>query len=85
VLHTTIIGSDDIAVLSSGNRDLRSLELDLQVTVVCYNRGVEADMQQLFADELRHARRLYLHEWQTRPLMTKRCDQLARLRTPLQE
>jgi len=35
VLHTTIIGSDDIAVLSSGNRDLRSLELDLQVTVVC--------------------------------------------------
>jgi len=50
VLHTTIIGSDDIAVLSSGNRDLRSLELDLRVRLVCYNRGVEADMQQLFAD-----------------------------------
>jgi len=35
VLHTTIIGSDDIAVLSSGNRDLRSLELDLRVRLVC--------------------------------------------------
>jgi len=35
VLHTTIIGSDDIALISSRNQDLRSLELDLQVTVVC--------------------------------------------------
>jgi phosphatidylserine/phosphatidylglycerophosphate/cardiolipin synthase-like enzyme len=50
VLHTTIIGSDDIAVLSSGNLDLRSLELDLQVRLVCYHKGVGADMQQLFAD-----------------------------------
>jgi phosphatidylserine/phosphatidylglycerophosphate/cardiolipin synthase-like enzyme len=36
VLHTTIIGSDDdIALISSGNLDLRSLELDLQVRLVC--------------------------------------------------
>jgi len=41
-------------------------------------------MQQLFADELRLSRRLYLHEWHTRPLVTKLCDKLARLRTPLQ-
>jgi hypothetical protein len=35
VLHTTIIGSDDIAVLSSGDLELHWLELDLQVTLVC--------------------------------------------------
>jgi cardiolipin synthase len=64
LLHTKIIGiDDDIAVLSSGNLDLRSLELDLRVRLVCYNRGVEADMQQLFADYLRHPRPLHLHEW----------------------
>ncbi len=35
LLYTKIIGSDDIAVISSRNRDLRSLKLDLQVTLVC--------------------------------------------------
>ena len=36
LVHTKIIGiNGDIALISSGNRDLRSLELDLQVTVVC--------------------------------------------------
>ena len=51
--------------------------------LVWYDRGVGAELQQLFADYLRQARPVHLHDWQTRPLMTKRCDKLARLTTPL--
>jgi hypothetical protein len=43
VLHTTIIGSDGIAVISSRNWNLRSLELDLWVRLVCYNSRVQHD------------------------------------------
>ncbi len=51
LLHTKIIGiDDDIAVISSRDLELRSLELDLEVGLVCYNRGVVAELQQVFAD-----------------------------------
>ena len=64
LVHTKIISiNGDIAVIGSRNQELRSLELDLQVRLVCYNRGVVARLQQLFADELRPARPL--HEWRT--------------------
>ncbi len=64
LVHTKIISiNGDIAVIGSRDLDLRSLELDLRVSLVCYNRGVVAELQQLFADELRLSRRLHLHEW----------------------
>jgi len=43
VLHTTIIGSDDITVISSRDLDLHWLELDLWVRLVCYNSRVQHD------------------------------------------
>jgi hypothetical protein len=64
LVHTKIIGiNGDIALISSRDLDLRSLELDLGVRLDCYNRGVVAQLQQVFADYLRPARPL--HEWRT--------------------
>ncbi len=51
--------------------------------LVCYERSVVAELQQLFTDSLRQARLMHLREWQTRPVMVGRCDKVARLTTPL--
>jgi cardiolipin synthase len=75
---------DDIAVIGSSNMDMRSFQLNLEVTLVCYDTGVVADLRQIFAEYLRHARAMNLGEWQTRPLTTKFCDNLARLMAALQ-
>jgi len=53
-------------------------------TLICYESEVVAEMEPIFADYLRHARPVRLHEWQTRPLIIKLFDNLARLTSALQ-
>jgi cardiolipin synthase len=85
LLHSKYLSiDDDIAVIGSSNMDIRSFQLNLEVTLVCYDTCVVAELQQLFAEYLGHARAINLGEWQTRPLMTKLCDNLARLTAALQ-
>jgi cardiolipin synthase A/B len=85
LLHAKHLCIDnDIATIGSSNMDMRSFQLDLEVTLVCYDKGVVVKMQQIFADYLRHARPVNLGEWDTRPLMTKLFDNLARLTSALQ-
>jgi cardiolipin synthase len=80
--HMTI--DDDIAVVGSSNMDIRSFQLDLEVTLICYDKGVVADMQTVFADYLRHSTLLNAGEWETRPVSVKFFDNLMRLTSALQ-
>ena len=75
---------DDIAVIGSSNMDIRSFELNLEVTLVCYDKGVVADMQAVFEDYLRHSTLLNSGEWATRPMSVKFFDNLMRLTSSLQ-
>jgi cardiolipin synthase len=75
---------DDIAVIGSSNMDMRSFQLDLEVTLLCYGNDVVTEMEAIFADYLRHARPVRLHEWRIRPLITRLFDNLARLTSALQ-
>jgi len=85
LLHSKCLSiDDDICVIGSSNMDIRSFQLNLEVTLVCYDTSVTADMQRLLADYLRHARSVQLGEWQTRPLTLKLFDNLARLTSALQ-
>jgi phosphatidylserine/phosphatidylglycerophosphate/cardiolipin synthase-like enzyme len=61
-----------------------TLQLDLEVTLVCYDTQVFADMEQIFADCLSHSQPLHLDEWQARPLLIKLFDNFARLTSALQ-
>jgi cardiolipin synthase A/B len=85
ILHSKSISiDDDIAVISSSNMDIRSFELNLEVTLVCYGTQVVADLRKLEEEYLDHSRPLYLEAWQARPLHTKLFDNLARLTSALQ-
>ena len=85
LLHSKHLSiDDDIAVIGSSNMDLRSFQLDLEVTLICYDSGVVAEMQKVFADYLRHSTRLNAREWATRPAAVKFFDNLLRLTSSLQ-
>ena len=85
LLHSKFITiDDDIAVISSSNMDIRSFELNLEVTLVCYDTHVVADLQKIEADYLNCSHPLQLEAWQVRPLVTKLFDNLARLTSALQ-
>jgi cardiolipin synthase len=80
--HLTV--DDDIAVIGSSNLDLRSFTLNLEVTLICYNKGVVAAMQPVFAGYLKRSKQVHLHEWMTRPLLAQLKENLSRLTAALQ-
>jgi len=85
ILHSkSITIDDDIAVISSSNMDIRSFQLNLEITIVCYDTQVVADVRRLEEEYLRCARPLQLETWQARPLHTKLFNNLARLTSALQ-
>jgi cardiolipin synthase len=85
ILHSKSISiDDDIAVIGSSNLDIRSFELNLEITLVCYDHGVVADLRRLEEEYLRCSRQLHLDAWHARPLHTKLFDNLARLTSALQ-
>ncbi len=85
ILHSkSITIDDDIAVISSSNMDIRSFQLNLEITLVCYDTHVVADLHQLEEEYRRGSQPLELEAWQARPLHTKLFDNLARLTSALQ-
>ena len=85
ILHSKSISiDDDIAVIGSSNMDIRSFQLNLEVTLACYDTRVVADLWKLEAEYIRCSHPLQLEAWQARPLLTKLFDNLARLTSALQ-
>jgi cardiolipin synthase A/B len=80
--HLTV--DDDIAVIGSSNLDIRSFTLNLEVTLICYDKSVVAAMQPVFESYLKRSRQVHLHEWTTRPIMARLAENLSRLTAALQ-
>jgi cardiolipin synthase len=75
---------DDIAVIGSSNLDMRSFQLDLEVTLVAYDKKVVAGLHKLDEKYLKRCHQLHLSEWRLRPLRTKLFENIARLTSAVQ-
>jgi cardiolipin synthase A/B len=85
LLHSKHLSvDDDIAVIGSSNLDLRSFTLNLEVTLICYDKGVVAAMQPIFQSYLKRSKQVHLHEWMTRSPMARLKENLSRLTAALQ-
>ena len=70
-------------LLGSSNWDPRSLRLNFEFDLECYDRGLAESLQQWLRDErLRHARPVTLAEVDGRSLPVRLRDGLARLLSP---
>ena len=85
LLHSKLISIDDaIAVIGSSNLDIRSFQLNLEVTLVCYDASVVADLRQIEAAYIRKSRLVNLDEWETRTVKEKLFENISRLTAALQ-
>lgn len=84
LLHTKAMSVDDeIAVIGSSNLDMRSFELNLEVTLICYDQAVTRAL--CHAEELYIARSrpLDLAAWQGRPPHVRLFENVSRLMAAL--
>ncbi len=85
LLHSKLISiDDDIAVIGSSNLDIRSFQLNLEVTLVCYDTGVVADLRKIESAYIRKSRLVFLDEWKTRDVKEKLFENITRLTSALQ-
>lgn len=71
------------SLLGSANWDPRSLRLNFEFNVECYDSALALVLEGIVQQKLEHARRLTLEELDARPLPIKLRDGVARLFTPL--
>jgi cardiolipin synthase A/B len=85
LLHAKHISiDDDVAVVGSSNLDMRSLTLNLEVTLVAYDVDVATELRRVEDGYLPHCDRVALDRWRRRPLAAQLFDNLARLTAALQ-
>ena len=85
LLHSKHISiDDDIAVIGSSNLDIRSFQLNLEVTLICYDPQVVVSLRQIEADYLCKSKPVNLDQWETRPVNEKFFENISRLTAALQ-
>lgn len=81
--HTKLMLVDDCwSLIGSANWDARSLKLNFEYNVECYDLGLGAQLRALVDAKRTKARRLSLQELQARPRLAKLRDGLVDLASP---
>jgi cardiolipin synthase len=75
---------DDIAIIGSSNLDMRSFQLDLEVTLAVYDKSVVKALHKVDATYLKRCHRLTLSKWHKRPLKSKLFENISRLTSAVQ-
>src|SRR5438105_9694807 len=85
LLHSKTMSIDDnMAVIGSSNLDMRSFHLNLEVTLICYDAQVVADLRQIEANYIRKSKQVNLQEWKTRSAGKILFENISRLTAALQ-
>lgn len=85
LLHSKFMTVDDeIATIGSSNMDIRSFELNLEVTMVSYDPKVVKDLRQVEKTYLSRSTQVTLDEWRLRPRRAIFVDNIARLTSAVQ-
>jgi len=85
LLHSKFIVVDnEVATIGSSNLDIRSFELDLEVTLISYDPKIAKKLTEIEATYLARSKQITLKEWMKRPRRTVLIDNIARLTSALQ-
>jgi cardiolipin synthase len=81
--HTKLMVVDSVwALIGSTNWDARSLRLNFEFNVECYDRALAGQLQRIFEEKLLQARQVTLDEINGRSFPVRLRDGLSRLLTP---
>jgi cardiolipin synthase A/B len=85
ILHSKHFSiDDDVAVIGSSNMDIRSFELNMEVTLLVRGASFVREMRAVEDGYRRNSSELTLDEWMRQPLRSTVLDNLARLTSALQ-
>ena len=85
LLHSKYMTIDDeTSIIGSSNLDIRSFLLDLEVTMICYDKSVTKQLARVTEKYLARSKPVTLKNWMKRPVRLVVLDNIARLTSALQ-
>lgn len=79
-----IVIDEEVGVVGSSNLDMRSFELDSEITIVVHGEQFASGLQAVADNYLASSRLLNAEDWAKRPRLVKLIDNIARLTSSLQ-
>ncbi len=79
-----VLIDNDVAVVGSSNLDIRSFELDLELSILLYDSKIVRQLDAIEDSYKRKSKKLTAKAWHERPLSTRLIERLARLTSSLQ-
>lgn len=79
----TLVADGNVSVIGTANMDYRSFELNFEVNAIIYDKAIAAKLQDIFYEDISHARKIDPEQWRRRPPHKQLGDKLARLLSPL--
>lgn len=84
LLHAKNVSIDGrIAVIGSSNADVRSFMLNAEISLILHDEASAGPLADVQRGYIRRSNRLLLEEWRDRPRVSRFCENLARLVSPL--
>ncbi len=78
----TFVIDKKIASVGTANLDLRSFDLNFEVSALIYDEKIARKMTQTFYEDLKHARQLDYERWKNRSKFKKFSERIVRLISP---
>lgn len=83
-LHAKHLSIDeDVAIIGSSNMDLRSFELNSEVTLIAYDHDLASELRKIEGDYREKSKRLELDKWRERGFFRQLAENITRLISPL--
>ncbi|MDR2122503.1 MAG: cardiolipin synthase [Flavobacteriaceae bacterium] len=79
----TIISDDNLSVIGSANLDIRSFDLNFEISALVYSKSVNQELYDVFIDDLENSIEITYKEWRKRNKIIELGDSIARLISPL--
>ena len=84
LIHSkTMTVDDSIALIGSSNFDIRSFEINFELSMLLYGSAVTEQLRNQQLCYLRESRRLRTRQWSRRPATRRLLDNTARLLSPI--
>ena len=81
--NKTIIIDDELSSVGSTNFDFRSFEHNFECSLFIYSHKTNAQMREIFNDDLKHCTTLNINTWRKRPILQKALESITRLLSPI--
>jgi cardiolipin synthase len=82
--HSKLMIVDDVfSSVGTANMDIRSFNQDFEANALIYDEDIARELRQDFEDDIENSKEILMEEWESRPVMDKVQESVARMFTPL--